>query len=131
MKVIACRPSDNQFWIGCNIEEAVNIFLPLLSKEHILSYNRIVNMKDKYDKKYWKAVMEATDTDEIFHAYFNVSRDTTICFPEAPHFPFANLWNAYSPFKKMDIKTINSLDELKNLKMLYKGKEYLLDEKPL
>lgn len=128
MKVIACRPRDDQFWIGCNEEEAINIFLPLLSKEAFLSYNRIVHMKEKYDQEYWKAVMAATDSDEIFHAYFNVSRDHKICFPEAPHFPFANLWDAYSPFKKMDIKTIYSLDELKNLKMIYKGKEYNSDE---
>lgn len=128
MKVLACRPRDDQFWIGCNEEEAINIFLPLLSKEAILNYNRIAHSKEKYDKEYWKAVMNATDTNEIFHAYFNISRDTKICYPEVPHFPFANMWDAYSPFKKIDTKTINSLDELKNLKMIYKGLEYKYDE---
>lgn len=130
MKVIACRPRENQFWIGCTEYEAVSMFLPLLSKEAILNYNRIVNLTKEFDKEYWKAVMNATETDQIFHAYFNVSRDTKICFPEVPHFPFANLWDAYSPFRKMDIQTINSLDELKNLKMMYKGKEYNTNEEP-
>jgi hypothetical protein len=127
MKVIACRPRDDQFWIGCNEEEAISLFLPLLSKEAILKYNRIVHQKEEYNIEYWTSVMDATETNEIFHAYFNVSRDSKICFPEAPHFPFANLWDAYSPFKKLDIKTIHSLAELKNLRMIYKGLEYNLD----
>ncbi len=128
MKVIACRPRDDQFWIGCNEDEAINVFLPLLSKDAILSYNRIVHQKRELGEEYWRAVKNATGMNEIFHAYFNVSRDTKICFPEVPHFPFANLWDAYSPFRKIDIKTISSLEELKDLKMTYKGKEYNLDK---
>jgi len=124
MKVIACRPEDNQFWIGCTEEEVINIFLPILSEESIQSYIRIQQHANDHDEEYWKAVKNATGINEIFHAYFNVSRDTKVCFPEKPHFPFANLWNGYSPFRKMDIKTINSLDELKELKMIYKDKEY-------
>jgi len=124
MKVLACRPGDDQFWIGCNLEEAMNIFLPLLSQEAILHYKRIVTGQANHDAEYRKAVMDATDADEVFHAYFNVSRDASICFPQVPHFPFANLWNGYSPFRKIDTKTIHSLDELKNLKMTYKGVEY-------
>lgn len=128
MKVIACRPNDNQFWIGCNEDEAINIFLPILSKESILRYNQILQQKEEHDEEYWRAIKNTTDINEIFHAYFNVSRDTKICFPEVPHFPFANFWNAYSPFRKMDIKSISSLEELKDLKMIYKGKEYNLDK---
>lgn len=129
MKVLACRPGDDQFWIGCDLEEANNIFLPHLSKEAVENYERMVNQIGNHSKEYWNAVMDATETDEIFHAYFNVSRDASICFPQVPHFPFANLWNGYSPFRKIDTKTIHSLDELKNLKMTYKGIEYDFHEK--
>ncbi len=128
MKVIACRPADDQFWIGCNKEEALNIFLPKLSPEEKESFFQIIEEMKRKEKKeydsYWEAIKEATDTEEIYYAYFNVSRDLSICFPQYPHYPISNMWNAYNPFRKIDHTTIKSLEELKDLKMTYEGEEY-------
>ncbi|GAB4287455.1 MAG: hypothetical protein Kow0068_13210 [Marinilabiliales bacterium] len=124
MKVIACRPKDNQFWIGCSEEEAKTIFLPLLSESEKENYKIIAEDIKHKSEAYWNAVKEILNTEEKYHAYFNVSRDLSICYPERPHFPFANMWDGYSPFRKIDQKTIYSLDELKELKMTYQGKEY-------
>ncbi len=124
MRVIACRPKDNQFWIGCSEEEAKSIFLPKLSPRNKKLYFEIIENTKRMTQEYWDMVMEVLETEEKFYAYFNVSRDLSICFPQKPHFPFANMWNAYSPFRKIDQITINSLDELKSLKMTYNGKEY-------
>jgi hypothetical protein len=124
MKVIACRPNDNQFWIGCNEQEALNVFLPILSKNDILKYTNIIESNKYHDENYWNTVKNITETNEIFHAYFNVSRDAQICFPEQPHFPYSNMWDSYNPFRKIDQVDINSLSELIHVKMTYKGKEY-------
>ena len=129
MKVIACRPKDDQFWIGCSEAEARTIFLPRLSERDKMKYFEIINSYKNRSDVYWEEVMKVTETKAIYHAYFNVSRDLAICFPEQPHFPFANMWDAYNPFRKIDPKTIYSLDELKDLKMIYKGKEYGTDTK--
>ncbi len=124
MEIIACRPKDDQFWIGCSKEEAQSIFLPKLSEKEKDTYFKILEINKSRPESYWEMVMKNTESNEIHYAYFNVSRDLIICFPEQPHFPFANMWDAYSPFRKIDHKTISSLNELRDLIMTYQGKEY-------
>ena len=62
--------------------------------------------------------------DEIAYAYFNVSRDLSVCYADVAHHPFHQLWNGYSPFCLCDQVEISSPDELKELVMTYQGKPY-------
>ncbi len=87
----------------------------MLSERHTKLYHKIIRQNEIQNKEYWKMIIKAMDTEEKYHCYFNVSRDLKTCFPTEPHYPFSNLWNGYSPFEKMKIKTIYSLSELKDL----------------
>jgi hypothetical protein len=43
MKIISYRPRDDQFWIGCTMEEAEQFFIPLLEdwrKDRLPNYFR-------------------------------------------------------------------------------------------
>ncbi len=116
MEVIMYNFDDDQFWIACNEEEINHIFLPMLSEIHTKHYHKIIQQNKTQDKEYWEMIMKTTGTEEKYHCYFNVSRDLKTCFPtQQPYYPFANLWNGYSTFEKMKIKTIHSLSELKYL----------------
>lgn len=129
MKIFFYRPNDDQFWIGCSEEEAESLILPKMKKDAILSYlswlryskrdKRSTRMTAMYRKLY--GLKSIKQMPEVF---FNVSRDLKVCFPQEPYFPIGPMWNAYSPFRLCDHKTIESLGELKNIKMTYKGIPY-------
>ncbi len=46
---------------------------------------------------------------------FLVARDLTFVEPGPVHYPFHQLWNAYSPFEQLAERTISDLTELQNL----------------
>jgi len=48
---------------------------------------------------------------------FLVTRDLDSIRPFWVHYPFANLWNGYSPFREMPDTFITSLDEVRSLEL--------------
>ena len=74
--------------------------------------------------EYERMIKETMEVNEVAYAYFNVSRDLSVCYSDVAHHPFHQLWNGYSPFRKCDHIVIDSLEELKNLVMTYQGKPY-------
>jgi hypothetical protein len=46
---------------------------------------------------------------------FLVATDLSSIKPCVPHYPFHQMWNAYSPFREMPEKQIDELEELKDI----------------
>ena len=130
MKVIACCPGSGEFWIACNKEEAEKWFIPLLDENGLRNldnwFRLYASHKEGEDqgKHYEKTIKEVMRVNEIAYAYFNVSRDLSVCYADVAHHPFHQLWNGYSPYCLCDQVEIQSPDELKDLVMTYNGKPY-------
>ena len=130
MKIISYRPSDDQFWIDCNKEEAEKWFIPLLDEHGLrqlkdwIRFNNERKCNPDLEQNYESIVKETMEVDEIAYAYFNVSRDLSVCYADAAHYPFHQLWNGYSPFCRCDHVEINSPDELKDIVMTLEGKPF-------
>lgn len=130
MKIISYRPDDDQFWIACSKEEAEKWFVPLLDDQKLNQYQEVLNENEhrkghpEVAAKYEDMVKEALQVNEVAYAYFNVSRDLTVCYSDVAHHPFHQLWNGYSPFCLCDHIEINSPDQLKNIVMTYEGEPF-------
>ena len=127
MKILSYRPCDDQFWIACSKEEAEKWFIPRLNENGIESlnnwFNFYANCKTQKDRgeAYESMLKEMLGVDEIAYAYFNVSRDLSVCYADVAHHPFHQLWNGYSPFCPCDQVEISTPDDLKYIKPTYKG----------
>lgn len=123
MIILNYRPSDDQFWIGCTFEEAESKIISLMNRNDILKY---LDLKKgeycKLSKEYVQGIRECYGINEIPEAYFNISRDLKVCYPEFPLFPFAGQWNAYCPFVDCDHVEIKDLSELKQIEVTFDGK---------
>ncbi len=131
MTIISYRPSDDQFWIACTKEEAEKWFVPLLDERGLKQYHDVLFMTEKWKrgssdfvKDYNQMIKNAMCVDEVAYAYFNVSRDLSVCYSDVAHHPFHQLWNGYSPFCFCDHIVINTPDELKTVVMTYQGKPF-------
>lgn len=130
MKIISYRPDDDQFWIACSKYEAEKWFVPLLDGKSLKRYQDVL-IETEHRKwhpevaaEYDNMIKEAMCVDDVAYAYFNVSRDLTICYSDVAHHPFHQQWNAYSPFCLCDHIDIQSPDQLKDIVMTYKGKPF-------
>ena len=124
MTILNYRPSNDQFWLGCTFEEAETIMLPLMEHNDILKYH---DLKREYrelskDEHFIRGIRECYGINDIPEAFFNVSRDLDVCYPEIPLFPYAGQWNGYSPFVDCDHVEISDLSELKQLEVTLDGK---------
>lgn len=124
MTILNYRTSNDQFWLGCTFEEAETIMLPLMEHNDILKYH---DLKREYrelskDEHFIRGIRECSGINDIPEAFFNVSRDLDVCYPEIPLFPYAGQWNGYSPFVDCDHVEISDLSELKQLEVTLDGK---------
>ena len=130
MKIISYRPSDDQFWIACNKQEAEKWFIPLLDENGLRQLNDWFHLYEirkggaDHGQEYESLVKEMMGVDEIAYAYFNVSRDLSVCYADVAHHPFHQLWNGYSPFCPCDHVEINSPADLKGIVMTQDGKPF-------
>ena len=134
MKIISYRPFDDQFWIACNKEEAEKWFIPLLDewgRKQLDTWFRLYSDRKRDSdngKRYEDMVKEAMGVDEIAYAYFNVSRDLSVCYADVAHHPFHQLWNGCSPFHLCDHVDIDTPEDLKDIVMTYNGKPIGMEE---
>jgi len=129
MTIISYRPYDDQFWIACTQEEAEKWFVPLLDEQRLRQYLDVLKMNEErkrgkpdWDAEYNQMIKETMKVDEVAYAYFNVSRDLSVCYSDVAHHPFHQLWNGYSPFEYCDHVDIKTPDELKHVRMTRDGK---------
>ena len=123
MTILNYRPADDQFWIGCTYEEAEEMMLPLMDRGRILRYHELKREYRSYLKNedHIRSLRKCYGINVVPEAFFNISRDLKVCFPEFPLFPFAGQWNSWNPFVNCDHAEIQDLSELKELKATYNG----------
>ena len=123
MTILNYRPADDQFWIGCTYEEAEEMMLPLMDRGRILRYHELKREYRSYLKNedHVRSLRKCYGINVVPEAFFNISRDLKVCFPEFPLFPFAGQWNSWNPFVNCDHAEIQDLSELKELKATYNG----------
>ena len=123
MTILNYRPADDQFWIGCTYEEAEEMMLPLMDRDRILKYHELKREYRSYLKNedHIRSLRKCYGINVVPEAFFNISRDLKVCFPEFPLFPFAGQWNSWNPFVNCDHAEIQDLSELKELKATYNG----------
>ena len=129
MTILSYRPSDDQFWIACTKEEAEKWFVSLLDESGLKQYHDVLRMNierkehnPKWAIEYDNMIKDTMEVNEVAYAYFNVSRDLSVCYSDVAHHPFHQLWNGYSPFRRCDHVAINSPKDLKDIAMTYKGR---------
>lgn len=123
MILLSYRPDDDQFWIGCTFEEAETSLLPLMGPGDVQKYH---DHKSRYsessrDEEYMQTIRDCYGINDVPQAFFNVSRDLKVCYPEFPLFPFAGQWNGYSPFVECDHVDVHEMSELKQIEVTYGG----------
>ena len=125
MKILAYRKKEDQFWIACNQEEAERWFLPRLNSEGLDCFKNI-----KEEIVHWNEekravcmdMMKLLGVDDLDYAYFNVSRDLSVCYSGHPYYPVSPWWTTGSPYVDMDLAIIKSPDELVNFVPTFEGK---------
>ena len=109
----------DSFWVECTLQEAKTEAIPRLtggkqsegSLERELSRCEDPSMVAAVCDMY-KGNPDAVDSAMLF---FLVARDLGSVLPMPWHYPVANLWNGYSPFREIESVSIVSLAELSNV----------------
>ena len=93
-------PPVDAFWVEATEQEARSAVFPLLKPEQVAESRKVA-------EQYHHA---AVDPARPF--CYLVARDLSSIDPFHPHYPFHQLWNAYSPFESMSEITVSTLDAL-------------------
>lgn len=91
------------FWVECTMQEAEKNVFPLLTEKQI-----------KESLKYWRPQEEDHPHLPFTYKqlYFLISKDLKTTIPFDAHFPYAGQWNGHCPFRKIDERRINDLQEI-------------------
>lgn len=125
MKILDYRKEEDQIWVGCSREEAETLFLPNLNKESLDDFERLLEERLMWSLEFTSIVlgmMRMMGHASFAYAYFNVSRDLTVCNPTDPYYPVSPWWNGYSPFVGCDHVEISSIEELREFVPTLDGK---------
>lgn len=121
MYILSHNPEKDEFFVGLSLEEFEE-----LSQEYNVDYG----YKSNYEIEKEKAINECEyeSYHETIRKTYGIESVPFICIVtdsdcskiriEPKHFPFANLWNGYSPWKKIEVQNVESLN-LKNIKINY------------
>lgn len=115
MKILAYRKEEDQFWIACSKDEAERWFIPRLSDENLNNFKNLKEGRGHWNEENMSIcmdMMKLLGVEELDYAYFNVSRDLSVCYSSDPYYPVSPWWNGLSPFVVVDLAVIQSPDEL-------------------
>lgn len=94
------------FWVEATEEEAVNEIFPKLQPAAIEESRKLAE----------QFIHIAEEIGRPPYPYcFLVTRDLSTIDPFHVHYPFHQMWNAYSPFEVMATVNIQSLEEVRTL----------------
>lgn len=94
------------FWVEANREEAERQIFPLLDREKVMLSHEMAA----------KGHGIAQPADGIARPYcFLVAKDLSSIDPFQATYPYANLWNGYSPFREMAEKSLSTMEEIKSM----------------
>ena len=96
--------NDDVLWVEATQAEAESHIFPRLSADDI--------SQSRHLSKSTGHMTECMGSRPDLTFCFLVSKDLSFIRPFPVHYPIHNLWNAYSPFKKMSDTNVKSLDEL-------------------
>ncbi len=95
------------FWVEATSEEAEASVFPRLRAEQIAESRKLAAQGRRIAEKLGTPARPFC---------FLVARDLSAIDPLRVHYPFHQLWNAYSPFESMRRRQISNLEELRKLK---------------
>lgn len=129
MQVICCDPSDDMFFVGVSFAEFDQLKEKYKFKNGTLNYEHDREHVERHSKEigensYSEMIKKAYGISHMPDLCFAAKRNLSELVIHLHHYPFHQLWNGYSPWRKIDLKEIASLEELQNLNMIYKGKGY-------
>ena len=104
-KLWGATPID-AFWVEATREEAViNVFPKLQPAE--------IEESEKFAERFLQLAEEICRPARPY--CFLVARDLSTIVPFHVHYPFHQMWNAYSPFEEMEVVNIRLLEEIKTI----------------
>lgn len=127
MKIYFYRPQDDQFWIGCTLEEAIEHFMPEMEEGRILqslNFYKDSKRENRMHMRLYRQLYGLKSIKDMPDIFFNVSRDLKVCFSQEPFFPIGPMWNGYCPFRMCDQREIENPKELLEIEMTLDGKPY-------
>lgn len=92
------KPIDS-FWVECTLDETDRLITPRLSPQQ---------RQELQD-------MCARNVGQSSNVFALIAQGLSSIQPMEPHYPYANLWNAYSPFRAIRPLEIHDLEALRRL----------------
>ena len=112
MQILSYNPSDNEYFLGLSLKEFKEINEKYnISNTYTFNFKEINRQRMEEQKELF---FEMYDSDELPFICLVVDNTLSKFYTEAFSFPFHQLWNGYTPWKKIQIENINDLAELKN-----------------
>ena len=118
MIILSYDPTDDKFFIGLSFEEFNKI-----TKDYNIKYchcnyqNDVEHFNHQLqNKEYVKMIKQVYGIDEVPYICIITDRTKVQIETTVHHHPFHQLWNGYSPWRKIQPLLINELD-LENIKI--------------
>ncbi len=108
--------NGDALWVEATAIEAGSQVFPRLSAEQIIASRKLAG-----ESGHLAASMMGKPGLTFC---FLVSKDLSVIRPCQVHYPVHNMWNAYSPFREMSERTVQSLDELRHIDLPQYAEEH-------
>lgn len=118
MIILSYDPTDDKFFIGLSFEEFNKIIKDYNIKYCHCNYQNDVEHFNYQlqNKEYVKMIKQVYGIDEMPYVCIITDRTKVQIETTVHHHPFHQLWNGYSPWRKIQPLLINELD-LENIKI--------------
>lgn len=112
MQILSYNPRDDEFFVGLSLEEFEQV-----EKKYKIYYGYNSNFEKEKEKALNNYISE--DYNKMLKDVYRIEKIPFICIVTdrnccriiivVKHFPFANLWNAYSPWEQIRVQEIETL----------------------
>ena len=119
MQILSYNPEEDTFFIGLSQKEFEH-----LAADRDIEYEKSFDFeqtlqrafKNQGRESYAQMIRDAYGIQCVPFVCVAVDRDASKIAVRESHFPFAPLWNGYSPWKIIKPQSIDNLEELKTIK---------------
>ncbi len=119
MQILSYNQSADEFFVGLTAGEFDDVYARVaLNGMSLSKYQEVEEEALLKNDAYCNMICEVYMIEKAPFICIVVNRDLSTIEVRPSHYPFANLWNGYSPWRRIEVIEVDSLD-LKNIQVIY------------
>jgi len=103
------KVEQDGYWIECPANEIEKLIKPILSRD-----KHWIDRKDDYLSSKFASTNPSLGLKTDCY-YLLVSKDGSEIIPTVPYYPYSGQWNSYCPFREIEPRSFDTIEELRKM----------------